>query len=413
MRERINERLIRRLRENPPKAGVNGQTVSDIVWDSDPKGFGVRITSGGALAFILRYVLDGRERRMTIGAYPDLSPSAAREEAVRLRGLIVAGQDPLADREDRRRAPTVDQLCTRYVQEHLRVHNKPSTIEGFERLVEAHIRPKLGAIKARALSRDDVARFHRGMAETPRQANQALAVLSKMMRCAEAWGLRPDGSNPCRLVKRFPEVKRERFYSDTELQAIGAAISELLRDGEVFEGSAHAIFLLAFTGCRTGEILGLRWADVNLGGGYFMIRDGKTGDRRQVIGESQARMFKHIQQKHPGEWVVWSADNHKPLSYWTLEGDWRRIRERAKLHDARLHDLRHTVGTYAAGIGANAFQVRDLLGHRTMAMTGRYVGKDTSPLLALSDSVGKRIGNALLGRPAPANESTDAGRKVG
>lgn len=85
----------------------------------------------------------------------------------------------------------------------------------------------------------------------------------------------------------------------------------------------------------------------------------------------------------------------------------------AKLENARLHDLRHTVGTYASGARANAFHVRDLLGHRTMAMTSRYVGKDTDPLLTFTDAVSRRIANAIMGRPAPANESMDAERKAG
>ena len=57
------------------------------------------------------------------------------------------------------------------------------------------------------------------------------------------------------------------------------------------------------------------------------------------------------------------------------------------LADARLHDLRHSVGTYAAQAGANAFPVRDKLGHKTLAMTGRYVGRDADPLRVLSDTV--------------------------
>jgi len=113
--ERITEKTIRKLRQEPPAPGPNGESRNLVVWDTEPKGFGVRITSAGAVAFVLRYVLDGRERRMTIGAYPDLSPSAARDEAIKLRGRIAIGDDPLANLEDRRLAPTVDQLCDRYI----------------------------------------------------------------------------------------------------------------------------------------------------------------------------------------------------------------------------------------------------------------------------------------------------------
>jgi hypothetical protein len=66
----------------------------------------------------------------------------------------------------------------------------------------------------------------------------------------------------------------------------------------------------------------------------------------------------------------------------------------------RIHDLRHTVGTYA---GANAFLVRDVLGHKTLARTGRHVSRDVDPLRALTDAVSARIGAALndLEKPVP------------
>jgi integrase len=63
-----------------------------------------------------------------------------------------------------------------------------------------------------------------------------------------------------------------------------------------------------------------------------------------------------------------------------------------------LHDLRHTVGTFAGQGGANAFLVRDMLGHKTLAMTGRYVERDVDPHRALADSVAGRIEAAMAGR---------------
>jgi integrase len=83
-----------------------------------------------------------------------------------------------------------------------------------------------------------------------------------------------------------------------------------------------------------------------------------------------------------------------------LEAAWHKIRVAAQLEDVRLHDLRHTVGTYAGQSGANAFLVRDLLRHKNLAMTGRYVNRAADPVRTLSDQVGGRIPAALSGRPA-------------
>ena len=80
-----------------------------------------------------------------------------------------------------------------------------------------------------------------------------------------------------------------------------------------------------------------------------------------------------------------------------MEKGWQKVRKAAGIEDARLHDLRHTVGTYSGQAGANAFLVRDKLGHKTVAMAGRYVNRDEDPLRALSDVVENRIAAALGG----------------
>ena len=95
-----------------------------------------------------------------------------------------------------------------------------------------------------------------------------------------------------------------------------------------------------------------------------------------------------------------TLDAKRPLSKTAIEAAWQRIRTAAKLEDVRLHDLRHTVGTYAGQSGANAFLVRDLLRHKNLAMTGRYVNRADDPVRSLSDQVGERIAAGLAGRKA-------------
>jgi len=91
-----------------------------------------------------------------------------------------------------------------------------------------------------------------------------------------------------------------------------------------------------------------------------------------------------------------------PLSAATLEGAWARIRKSANVPDARLHDLRHTVGTYGGQAGFNAFVVRDLLCHKTLAMTGRYVERDANPLRVAADQVAGRIAEAMTNKVSAA-----------
>jgi integrase len=214
------------------------------------------------------------------------------------------------------------------------------------------------------------------------------------------------------LVKRYAENKRERYLTEEELKRLGAALRDMEAAGHIVAGVANAVRLLVLTGCRRGEILGLQRSDVDMAGQCLTIRDGKAGGRRQTIGAVAAALLDSMDRT--SEWVVWSVDPLQPLSVNTLESSWRRIRAAAQLEEVRIHDLRHTVGTYAGATGANAFLVRDVLGHKTLAMTGRYVSQNVNPLRALTDAVSARIGAALndSGKPAPPIVSI-AERKAG
>ncbi len=111
MAEKITDKLVKEI-----EAPV---TSNRITYDTDIKGFGVRATAAGAKAFILNYRTGGRERRYTIGAYPDWSVAAAREEAKELKRRIDRGEDPMGERHSERAAPTVKDLAERYTEEHL------------------------------------------------------------------------------------------------------------------------------------------------------------------------------------------------------------------------------------------------------------------------------------------------------
>jgi integrase len=131
------------------------------------------------------------------------------------------------------------------------------------RLIEDFVKPALGRRKIRAVTGLEIVRLHNSLQETPYQANRVLAVVSRMFNLAERWGLRPGGSNPVRHVDRFAERKRERFLSEAELARLGKALADAEQARTETAATIAAIRLLVFTGCRLGEILRLRWAQVD------------------------------------------------------------------------------------------------------------------------------------------------------
>lgn len=373
-----------------------------ILWDRKVRGFGLRVGRGGTRSYVLDYRLKGARNRIVIGQHGrPWTVETAREEATRILGAITRGADPASERKQYRKAPTVAEAATRYVEEHVKIHNKPSTAVSACRLVEVHIKPKLGNKKVADLTRRDVRDWHYEMRSTPRQANQALAVLSKIMSlCHKDWGWRED--NPAVGVKRYPEVVRERFLTDAELSCLGNELAKSEAAKSEMPGVVGAIRLLALTGARRGEVLGLLWTDVDMDAGCFRLRDAKTGARPIPLGAAAKTVLNALPRESP--FVVCGTDPDKPLSGNTLEQAWRRIVKRAGLNGVRLHDLRHGVGTFAAQAGANSFAIRDLLGHKTVAITSRYVNRDVDPLRTLADAVSGRISAALKAKPLKTAE---------
>jgi hypothetical protein len=138
------------------------------------RGFGVRVTAGGARSFILNYTAGGRERRLTIGAYPEWSVAAAREEAKRLKREVDSGRDPLAERVAYRGAPRVNELCDCYLEEH--AVKKRSVVED-RRMIERTVRPEFGARKVAEITYTDIDRLHRKLTKTSsRRRRPALPI---------------------------------------------------------------------------------------------------------------------------------------------------------------------------------------------------------------------------------------------
>jgi integrase len=375
-----------------------------FLWDDELRGFGVRCLPSGLKVYVLKYrTQGGRQRWLTLGQHGALTAEKARIKAGQEKAAISGGADPSAARQKKRREDTLTALANRYLAEHVAAHNKPSTAAEVKRIVENRIKPGLGNIKITELTRSDIKEWHQKMSGTPYEGNRALAYLSKLLSlAAKEWELRMD--NPAIGVKRFPERARERFFSDSELTQIGGALAIVEREDAEPPGFILLVRLLATTGMRLGEALGLQWANVDLSGRAIRLSDAKAGARTVHLGAAAVAILDAVLESERAGYVVHGADADKPLPFSTAQHAWDRLRNRAGIPDGRLHDLRHTAGTFAALAGANAFAVRDLLGHRTLAMTGRYVERAADMVRATADAVSSRVAAALNAGKAPPME---------
>jgi integrase len=347
-------------------------------------GFGLRVTAAGARSFILNYrTKGGIERRLTIGAPPAWSLSAARSEAHSLKRQVDSGGDPLGDLKANRDAPTVAHLCTRFVAEHL-PSRRPSTRAGYGGIITRYIIPEIGNRTVVSIGYSDVSKLHRHITGEggPYIANRAIAVLGKMFSLAIRWGMRTD--NPVKGIERNLESKRTRYLTAEEMSRLSAVLREFEHTGV-----ANVIRLLLLTGARKGEVLSARWADIDLVTGVWVKPAHTTKQKtahRVPLSEAARRILADIYEMQGAdqEWVFPGRVGHLHR----IDNVWAVIRRRAGIPDVRLHDLRHTYASLLASAGQSLPIIGALLGHTNPTTTHRYAHLFDDPLRKATESVG-------------------------
>ena len=372
--------------------------------DSLQPGFGLRVTPAGRKIFIAQARCAGRVRRVTVGTWPEMTVAKARGEAREMLQAMRRGTDPVADRKARQKAAeagqlTVSALADRWLEEHVRLKLKPRTAADYEKLVEQRIKPALGTLIVGSVSREDIMGLHASMAKIPRRANYTIATIRALMSWAEDLGLRPSGSNPAKRIKLYRERVRERFLSEAEIAKAAEAVTEAEQRGIVGPHGAAGLRLALFTGARSGEITAAKWDHVDFKRRLIRLPDSKTNEPRTIhLSEAALEVIKAVPRV--GIYVI--AGSKKDEPYKNLGRAWIKVRALRGLDDVRLHDLRHSYASLAAGRGVSLQMIGKLLGHKVAATTQRYAHLARDAAAAVNDELGEAMTAAINARTPEA-----------
>ena len=284
---------------------------------------------------------------------------------------------------------TVDYYLDRWLNDSVQGTVGDTTFERYEQMVRLHIKPTLGRAKLKSLTPTHVRSLYKEKlrSRSPRTVQYIHVTLHKALKQAVADGLIP--RNATEAVKP-PQVRREEIHPLTPEQ-----VNKLLEAtrGERLE----ALYVLAIhTGLRQGELLGLKWEDVDLEAGTLQVRRTLTtaksgpvlstpktkGSRRSVtLTQSAVEALRSHLQRQLGEidraaslWrengLIFASEAGDPLDRRYLTNHrFKPLLKRAGLPPIRFHDLRHTCATLLLGANVNPKIVSELLGHASIAIT--------------------------------------------
>jgi integrase len=416
-------------------------------WDSEVRGFGLRVYPTGRKLFVFQYQSPGeqRTRRLTLGAFPALTAETARRMALDAAGSVAKGTDPKGGKTDGREKKTLADVFPDYLAEREGKVAERTSGE-YQRLWERTLSPDFGTKRVSAVTEEMVAKWHSARRKTPTLANRAVDLLSSFLSWAERRGYRPKHSNPCVEVERFPESRQSRSLTADEYQVLGSAIRaaavaglaappvlQKQKRGMSRERRAKltgrtrkqpiapkapfllpaspalspanptalaALRFLILTGWREQEVLSLRWDAVNLERGVAVLAVTKTGRSERPLGKTSIKLLESLPRVKDNPHVFPGKGEKSHIA--DLKRVWLSVKHGAQLEKTsrfRLHDLRHSFTTVARDeLGFGDHVIARLVGHRLEGMTSRYGEIRDRTLRAAADAITAQIVD-FLGTP--------------
>lgn len=415
---KIGKRVVDRLRPVP------GRDV--FAWDSELRGFGVRVKPSGTRAYLVQYRnAHGRSRRFTLKNSSALAPDEARAVARDLLAKIAKGYDPAAEKSALRGQITVSELCSVYLKEEAgRI--KASTLAMDRSRIYRHVVPLLGNRTVASLTPRDIERFMKDIerGKTAKKQTKRTKAAGKVKRerggrvtggkgvAARTVGMLGtilqravrDGvidRNPARGIKR---PKENLFRPAFSWSLVGKLSTGLMAAEDAGEkaNALNAIRLLLLTGCRRMEILTLTWGEVDMVGRCFRLSETKSGAQMRPVGRRAFSILKKLPRSESEDFVF--PGSGKSGHFVGLPKVFERVLKLAEINNLSLHGLRHWFASAATAMDFSELTIAGLLGHRVKGVTARYASAPDSALANAADKVSTKLAS-ILSDPSRADDN--------
>jgi integrase len=379
---KLNEDTIRRL--PAPAAGNRITYFAGAVLQGTqaPRGFGVRVTASRAKSFVMNYRIKGKERRYTIGSYPDWSALRAVREARNLRQRIDRGEDPLEDRAPIPKTKSIAGMLDEFVERYVEREAKLRSVVHIKRSFEQLVKPQIGKIGIYELRRSDVAAMLDKIADERGvvMADQTLAFVRKAFN----WYAGKDGDFNSPIVKGMSRTKprerqRSRVLSDDEIRIIWPALDEAGTFGALIK-------TLLLTAQRRDEVANMSRREIGKDGIWTIPAERYKTKRPNHVPLSKAALdLIEAQPKLDDCDFVFPSRVRTPYSGFgkskaaldkavlaTMKKPAEKGAKVAPIPNWTLHDLRRTAKTLMARAGVRPDISERVLGHVIAGVEGTY-----------------------------------------
>ncbi len=364
----------------------------DYYNDTGEKGLRLCVSSTGSKSFQFQRWSPEKQRPVvvTIAKWPDISLNAARLKAAAMRQGVINGEDPQAEKRQKRETMTLEQIFDLYLTEHAIPHKR--TAKDDQTMIRLHLKPTFGKRRVDELTTETVRSWHTSLTKTmkPASANRHLALLRSVYNV-----MLPDMPNPCRMVKMFREYSRDRFLQPEELERFFQAIEKERTEGN--PDIADYLLLCIFTGARRSNVLAMQWKDIDRARNQWRIAGEESKNKSIMLVPLVGEVLAILERRRELASSIFVFPSYGKTGHLQEpKTGWARIKEYAGLEDVRLHDLRRTMGSYQTIGGASTAIVGKTLGHKNPASTAVYARMTLDPV---RESMEKAV--AMMKTPVP------------